>query len=172
LDALSSTLLLHCLHQLDALAAQQGHHQNSCLLLCSCGCTCLRYCRNEIWIFVWLLLLLLPLLLRLRCCLQEATVQELQHVKQLQLHIQCDPQGWNALHYAAAMHKVELVQQLLEIGADPAAADAVCGLTPLHLACMGRVRDISQLKELLEARDCIYDLQVCRTRATLTTVLI
>jgi ankyrin repeat protein len=78
----------------------------------------------------------------------------------LRLHIDCSTHGWNALHYAAAAHKVKLVQQLLEIGAHPAAADTQYGLTPLHLACMGRVRDTMQMLELLESRQSVYHLQV------------
>jgi ankyrin repeat protein len=94
-------------------------------------------------------------------------VQELQYILQSQLHTTCDEHGWNALHYAAATHKVKLVQQLLEIGADPAAEDAVCGLTPLHLACMGRVRDGAQMAELLHSRKDIYHLQVGQKSITL-----
>jgi ankyrin repeat protein len=93
--------------------------------------------------------------------LQEASPEQLKAIQKLQLHVQCDPQtGWNALHYAAATHKVKLVQQLLEIGADPAAANAVSGLTPLHLACMGRVRNETQMIELTEAMASVLSMQV------------
>jgi ankyrin repeat protein len=77
------------------------------------------------------------------------------------LHIHCDPQtGWNALHFAAAAHKVKLVQQLLEIGADPAAENAVSGLMPLHLACMGHVRDVKHMIELTKAMASVVGMQV------------
>jgi ankyrin repeat protein len=92
--------------------------------------------------------------------LQVATAAELDVFHKCQLHIDRNTDGWNALHYAAATHKVKLVQQLLDIGADPAAADSSYGLTPLHLACMGRVRDRAQMAELLESRQSLYHLQV------------
>jgi hypothetical protein len=76
--------------------------------------------------------------------LQEASPEELATIQELQLHTQPDLNGWNALHYAAATHKVALVQ-LLDIGADPAALDKR-GLMPLHLACMGQVTSEPQLK--------------------------
>jgi hypothetical protein len=96
---------------------------------------------------------------------QEPTLQELATIKKLQLHVECDEVGWNALHYAAATHKVKLVQQLLDIGADPAAEGAVCGLTPLHLACMGRVRDSTQMVALTEAKTSLKALQVSAVAA-------
>jgi hypothetical protein len=82
--------------------------------------------------------------------LQTAAPEELATIQQLQLHTQPDTNGWTALHYAAAAHKVALVLQLLELGADPAAADKY-GLTPLHLACMGPVQQHLQLLELWRA---------------------
>jgi hypothetical protein len=65
-----------------------------------------------------------------------------------------------------AAHKVALVQQLLQIGADPAqpiihVTHAVDGartnLLPLHLACLGRVKDEEQLQWLLEAAASLPD---------------
>jgi ankyrin repeat protein len=97
-------------------------------------------------------------------CLQEATPEELALVQQLQLHTTFSNEGWTALHYAAATLKAKLVQQLLDLGASPAAgapADNVTGLTPLHLACMGRVKSQQQLEALLKAEeDLFWDLQV------------
>jgi ankyrin repeat protein len=80
-------------------------------------------------------------------------------IQELQLHTQPDAHGWTALHYAAATHKVKLVQQLLQIGADPAAADKH-GLMPLHLACMGRVTWERQLSILWGACGKTSELQV------------
>jgi ankyrin repeat protein len=100
------------------------------------------------------LLLLLLLLL-----LQEASPEELATIQRLQLHTAPDIHGWTALHYAAATHKVKLVQQLLEIGADPAAADKH-GLMPLHLACMGRVKEHSHLYQLWRARGILVSVTV------------
>jgi ankyrin repeat protein len=91
--------------------------------------------------------------------LQEASPEELAPIQELQLHKQPDRNGWNALHYAAATHKVALAQQLLEMGADPAAADKH-GLMPLHLACMGRVKSLEQLSKLWRACDNAPMLQV------------
>jgi hypothetical protein len=90
--------------------------------------------------------------------LQEATAEELTAIQRQRLHTTFNASGWSALHYAAAAHKVKLVQQLLELGAD--AADAVYGLTPMHLACMGRVKDKEQLDQLTKACESLYDLQV------------
>jgi hypothetical protein len=64
------------------------------------------------------------------------------------------------LHAAAATHNVKLAQQLLDLGADPAAGDAQYGLTPLHLACMGRVRTAEDLRELLRACQSLLKIQV------------
>jgi hypothetical protein len=94
------------------------------------------------------------------CLLQEATAEELVEIKRRRLHIDCNPSGWNALHYAVATHKVKLVQQLLEIGADPNSAVAGLGLMPLHLGCMGCVEDLPQFNRLVEAAGSLYDLQV------------
>jgi hypothetical protein len=98
------------------------------------------------------------------CCLQEASPEDLAAIQELQLHTQPDTNGWNALHYAAAAHQVKLVQQLLEIGADPAAPNKH-GLMPLHLACMGRVTSEQQLSKLRSACELTADmpphLQVC-----------
>jgi ankyrin repeat protein len=97
------------------------------------------------------------------CCFwQEATAEELEVIRRLKLHTERNAQGCTALHYAAAAHKVKLVQQLLNLGAD---VDAVTNiqvhhLTPLHLACMGRVTSIEQMKKLLDASDYIYNLVV------------
>jgi hypothetical protein len=91
---------------------------------------------------------------------QEATADELAEIKRRRLHIDCNPSGWNALHYAVATHKVKLVQQLLDIGADPNFAVADLGLRPLHLACMGCVEDLPQFNRLVEAAGSLYDLQV------------
>jgi ankyrin repeat protein len=93
--------------------------------------------------------------------LQEASAEELATIQELQLHTQPDNEGWTALHYAAAMHRVKLVQQLLEIGADPAAADNR-GLKPLHLACMGQVAMKQQVSTLLEACGNTSSLLVSR----------
>jgi ankyrin repeat protein len=93
--------------------------------------------------------------------LQVATSEEIAVIQAFQLHTAYDPHGWTALHHAAAAHKVQLVQQLLDIGADPAAADVMYGLTPLHLACMGRVLRSPQLFDLLDARQTATRLQVC-----------
>lgn len=99
--------------------------------------------------------------------LQIATTDELAAIKRLQLHTTSNEQGWNTLHYAAAGHKTALVQQLLQLGADPAAADTAsddvspAGLTPLHLACMGCVKDQEQLQRLFAEADDDYEgLQV------------
>jgi ankyrin repeat protein len=91
---------------------------------------------------------------------QQATVEELAAIQLLRLHTTGNLKGWNALHYAAAAHNVKLVRQLLRLGADPAAADAQYGLTPLHLACMGRVKHAKQLDEVEEARKSLRSLQV------------
>jgi ankyrin repeat protein len=91
---------------------------------------------------------------------QEATAEELAEIKRRRLHLDCNASVWNALHYAVATHKPKLVQQLLEIGADPRAAVAELGLMPLHLACMGCVEDIEQYTKLVEAAGSLYDLQV------------
>jgi ankyrin repeat protein len=64
------------------------------------------------------------------------------------------------VHYPAATHNVKLAQQLLDLGADPAAADAQYGLTPLHLACMGRVKDTKQMLQLGPARQSLSSMQV------------
>jgi hypothetical protein len=56
------------------------------------------------------------------------------------------------------------VQQLLEIGADPAAPNKH-GLMPLHLACMGRVtsdQQLSQLRGACNTADVPPNLQVCK----------
>jgi ankyrin repeat protein len=92
--------------------------------------------------------------------LQGATPEELAAIQRLQLHTTCNAQGWTALHYAAATHKASLVQQLLQLGADPAAPDAQHGFTPLHLACLGRLVNKPQLKKLLAAAPRTYNLQV------------
>jgi hypothetical protein len=105
-------------------------------------------------VVVVLLLLLLLLLL-----LQTASPAELAAIQQLQLHTLPDCHGWTALHYAAATHKVALVQQLLEIGADPAAADKH-GLMPLHLACMGQVKQHLQLLKLWRSHPSMHTLWV------------
>lgn len=96
--------------------------------------------------------------------LQVASADELETISRLRLHLDDDnEQNCSALHYAAAGHKAALVQQLLELGADP---DIPGGpgenlLTPLHLACLGRVQDQAQLAELFRAADDVYDdLQV------------
>jgi ankyrin repeat protein len=82
--------------------------------------------------------------------LQEATPEELALIKQLGLHLAFDELGFSALHYAVCTRKTRLVQQLLEIGADSAAynSELEFKLTPLHLACLGRVKDEEQLNEL------------------------
>jgi ankyrin repeat protein len=100
----------------------------------------------------------------LRCphALQEATAEELAEIKRQRLHTTCNADGWNALHYAVATHKVKLVQQLLDIGASPRAAVAELGLLPLHLACMGCVEDVQQFNRLVETAGSLYDLQVRR----------
>ena len=90
------------------------------------------------------------------------TNRRMWNLVQQQLHTASSPIGWTALHYAAAAHKVKLVAQLLWLGADPAAVDAVNALQPLHLACMGRVKDQKQLGGLLAAAGALYDLQVGR----------
>jgi len=46
-----------------------------------------------------------------------------------------DPDGWTALHWAVVGDRLEVVQMLLDRGADPNAQDAL-GLTPLHWAAM------------------------------------
>jgi hypothetical protein len=92
--------------------------------------------------------------------LQEATSEELECIERLSLHIDCNDDGWNALHYAAATHKVKLVQQLLDIGASPWEEEGTFGLRPLHLACMGRVQDVEDYEDLRDSCDNIYNLQV------------
>jgi ankyrin repeat protein len=92
--------------------------------------------------------------------LQEITPHELEIIQRAKLHIKRDADGWTALHYAAAAHKVKIVRQLLQLGADPDAADGVHGLRPLHLACMGRVKSAVQLQQLRKASEQLYDLQV------------
>jgi ankyrin repeat protein len=92
---------------------------------------------------------------------QEATPEELSQIRENRLHLNRNASGWSMLHAAAAAaHNVKLAQQLLDLGADPAVADVVYGLTPLHLACMGRVRDGQQLAELLTACRSLPSLQV------------
>lgn len=68
--------------------------------------------------------------------------------------------GWNALHYAVASHKVQLVQQLLAAGAEIEAPDPLLQLTPLHLACMGKIKDQQQLEQLKQAAGTLYEFQV------------
>jgi ankyrin repeat protein len=91
---------------------------------------------------------------------EQASMEELAAILLLRPHTTCNSQGWNALHYAAAARNMELVQQLLDVGADFAAADKQYGLTPLHLACMGRVKSSEQLGELEKARQSLPTLQV------------
>jgi ankyrin repeat protein len=92
--------------------------------------------------------------------LQQATAQELGCIERLALHTDCNDEGWNALHYAAATHKGMLVQQLLDLGASPSEEEGTYGLRPLHFACMGRVRDAAGVEKLMESCENIYDLQV------------
>jgi ankyrin repeat protein len=61
---------------------------------------------------------------------------------------------------------VELAQQLLQLGADPAADDARYGLTPLHLACMGRVNKARQMDEMAGACESLQKMQVCTNDGT------
>jgi hypothetical protein len=91
--------------------------------------------------------------------LQEATAEELAVIQRLKLH----SGGWGALHYAAATHKVKLVQQLLDLGANPAQqamVDDEIFITPLHLACMGQVKSEEQMLHLTSIAGAIYSLQV------------
>jgi ankyrin repeat protein len=98
------------------------------------------------------------------CCLQEATNNELNLIQTLGLHTRPNDQGCTALHYAAAAHKPKLVQQLLELRAD---VDATVRrafmseyLTPLHMACLGRVESDKQMDGLLCAVDDIFAVKV------------
>ncbi|KAF6261822.1 hypothetical protein COO60DRAFT_1678960 [Scenedesmus sp. NREL 46B-D3] len=81
---------------------------------------------------------------------QEATTGELDCICRLALHNDGNNEGWNALHYAAATHK---------LGANPCGAEGTFGLQPLHLACLGRVKDAAGLDELIDACGDIYSLQ-------------
>lgn len=101
--------------------------------------------------------------------LQEATPEELAVIRKLKLHLglgdsRADTDSlscsWTALHYAAATHKTRLAAQLLDIGADPSQPEPHAGLTPLHLACLGRVEGEEQLQELLDSAEDVYELQV------------
>jgi ankyrin repeat protein len=89
-----------------------------------------------------------------------ATAEELDCIQRLSLHTDCNEKGWNALHYAAATHKVKLAQQLLDIGASAWEEEGTYGLRPLHFACMGRVKNADDWENLLESCDNIYNLQV------------
>ncbi|KAF6261819.1 ankyrin repeat-containing domain protein [Scenedesmus sp. NREL 46B-D3] len=57
------------------------------------------------------------------------------------------------------MHKPKLVRQLLALGALPMVADSHSNLEPLHLACMGQVKDQVQVFRLVAASESLYDLQ-------------
>jgi hypothetical protein len=64
------------------------------------------------------------------------------------------------MHYAAATHKLPLVQQLLDLGASPWDEEGTFGLRPLHFACMGAVKNAAGIEELMDACEDIYSLQV------------
>lgn len=79
--------------------------------------------------------------------------------------------GWSALHYAVASHKMFLVQQLINAGADVAAPEPLLQLTPLHLACMGKIKDQQQFQEMKRAADIsLYHFQVSLTTINLIQV--
>jgi ankyrin repeat protein len=59
---------------------------------------------------------------------------------QAETHIQ-DENGWTPLHWAAHSQKPEIVEILLQFGADPNAVDFE-GATPLHIAADGQSAEI------------------------------
>jgi hypothetical protein len=91
---------------------------------------------------------------------QEETPEELANIQRRQLHLDGNASGWFMLHAAAATHNVKVAQQLLDLGAHPAAGDAQDGLTPLHLACMGRVKNEEDMRRLLRACQRLDKIQV------------
>jgi ankyrin repeat protein len=97
--------------------------------------------------------------------LQEATPAELAEIKRQALHIRRNAQGCMALHYAVAAHKWKLVKQLLELGAgaDVPIITSIPDphrITPLHLACLGRMTRDNQMEELLQTTEHDYDMVV------------
>lgn len=98
--------------------------------------------------------------------LQEASAEELAILRHQVSDTSNDGSGCTALHYAAAAHKVKLVAQLLQLGADVNAltrkqpGQRIRSLTPLHLACLGRVKSNKQMRELLNSAGHLYELAV------------
>lgn len=62
-----------------------------------------------------------------------------------------DACGLTPVHYAVMSHRPELLAPLLDAGADPAAPDAVHGMTPLHCAAGQFWRGVKGVQALLAA---------------------